>query len=144
MIKTLRKLNGWQRLWVLASVVWLLLVGYYTYANYPRGPSFADVGRASCIFSDLYGKDAKRAIEKVLPNLASLEEGSPKTCKDLFQKIAQSGRANEVQQVYEQYLRESRLAFFARTIAYWAIPVVLVYLFGMGAAWVIRGFGRST
>ena len=145
MMNIFHKLNGWQRLWVLASIVWLLLVGYYAFANYPGArSSYEYIGSASCIFSELYGKDAKRAIEVVLPELASFEEGAPRTCKALFERIDKSGQAGKVQKVYEQFLRESRIAFFARVVAYWTIPTLVAYLLGIGVAWIVRGFRRPT
>jgi hypothetical protein len=143
MISALRKLNGWQRLWVLASIVWLMAVGYYSATNYPGArPTFERIGRASCILGDLYGRDAKRAIEQVLPQLASLDENSPRNCKELFQRIAESGRASQVQEVYGKFLAETRTAFFSRAVAYWVGPVVLAYLMGIAIAWVVRGFRR--
>ncbi|HTF13285.1 MAG TPA: hypothetical protein VK643_01295 [Burkholderiales bacterium] len=141
----LKQLNGWQRTWVLLSAVWLLGVGYWAIGKDPGDADFFyEIGRAYCLAHTCSGKDMTRAISEVYPELVSNFGTGPRTCQGLHEAIVKMGRAKEVEQRYENYLQERRTHFFARVIAYLAIPIAVSYLLGLSIAWVIRGFRRKS
>jgi hypothetical protein len=77
------KMNGWQRLWVVAAVLWLLLVGVFTYELWPTAGSVQkgdvydkmkpDDGHR---LSDYYAVMASRrgSTNEVVPRISELQQ----------------------------------------------------------------------
>ena len=135
------RLNGWRRAWVLLSAIWLLLLGYHGFDTFPgRGDAFIQVGGFSCLMHKTYGPDAKRAILAVMPEMDSVFDPVNHKCRDMLDRIEQTGHQPDFTRLYDQYLNESRISLIVRLFGYWIAPVLAAYLLGLAIAWVVRGF----
>lgn len=129
--KRAASMNGWQRLWLFVSVLWLLLVG--------------TIGILS-VWSEWEDAEAIRS------DLAVLTAESTK-----FVKATESGPWDryqaEEQERLESAINNARAAlghaeknireYSWNTILTATLPPLALYLFGWGVAWVRRGFAPT-
>jgi hypothetical protein len=134
-------LNGWQRLWVVVSVMMLIPVGFVAADFLPSEKDAIDVvvaelGRRGPI--DLFEILALENLAKGIPvreSEAQLNEKSsgPKVKLDEAQ----------IQRLYNEArsTRLKKIAFVTIVAALaWVMAAALVYGLGWSVAWVIRGF----
>lgn len=145
------KLNGWQRIWVVLSIIYFLVVitvsGFII--NDVRPSSVKIKKDYSYKFklslmanSDFRGllDDAKQiVIERLLNNDEILNKfGHKKHLNNKFLDIKEQYK-NELSE-----LNKKQLHFFIKSIVIfllvWLIPICLIYVFGLSVRWVINGF----
>lgn len=156
-----RTLNGWQRLWVLAALLYGLLVLGVAALDFPKRESI-EYFWASRVISTV--EEAIAGNLKIASYQVRLRE-SPEFRGKSDMQIAEdfSKRAYELkkegntsayelngaQLVKEHNERRAReleelparqAKFIGWALAAWVVPLVALYLFGMLVAWVIRGF----
>jgi hypothetical protein len=154
------RLNGWQRLWILVSVLYLIFVGFFTYVFWPtvettwhrkefieRMP--ADVRQhVSAAFSSQY--EADREEREVKAKYPKVEwDGRPQILPNgavLIVKGDDFQRFNAMM-VYSEIISAEVKAQRRVTVGYaalaWLVPCLLLYAFGWVIGWVYRGFRSS-
>ena len=151
------KLGGWQRLWVVSAVVYLVVVAGVAWSTWPAP---ASVTHAYTFYSRL----PPEARTKILNSKVKIENEQAfiqdaRTAKDaelvempnghilVFRKDLPGAAAEASAQAYwaavEHVAYEKRFAHIAQAIAWWAIPLALIYSLGLAARWTYRGFKQS-
>lgn len=147
-----KSLNGWQRIWVVLSVVYLLVVIAVSAPIISRGiPTIAKLQKTYAIeliaLLDKYDPDyksltpeAKRIVsEKVSADYKALSKLSD-NFKDnkKFSELEEKYRSDisNISRLHTHYL--ARSIFFSLMI--WLIPISTVYAIGLSAGWIMRGF----
>ena len=146
----LEKLNGWQRLWLIAAILWLVGSVAIVASDFPTEDRFRE--RAQNGFMSLYQPMLENANSQRTHCMGLLEKkeyAALNPCMKL---------AGEARQVYQENLDgamrryedrisaevlNAQLLAAGKFLALWLVPSVAVYLLGLGIAWALKGF-RST
>ncbi|MFX1678035.1 hypothetical protein PV762_02280 [Mitsuaria sp. CC2] len=142
------KLNGWQRLWVVLSAVWLAftLVGF---SKEVPGDQSARRNAEAQATSELRAPDQKRALDCILERgpLPNYDEHvaceiksrdlTPAEQRSLQQRIA------ELLPEAKSALRGTQVQMLAAFLGLWLVGILLLYGLGWIAAWVVRGFKQK-
>ena len=132
-------MNGWQRLWVLSSVIYLALVALVTLVTLP-GKSSVDGVKVLRHLSDhslevlAAAKNAQIRHEEDGGSVYYEAEGLNPSEAAALKADSASAAAGA--------LREMRLHSLGLAVAAWIVPCIVIYAFGFGVAWVRRGFKR--
>ncbi|MDM4772088.1 hypothetical protein [Solimonas sp. SE-A11] len=143
-------LNGWQRLWVVASVLYLAAVVPVALDAAPKASDVANSRLHASI--DLAGK----YMEASTPGYSY--EGSysvrakyyselsdEQVLNRLHAKFADKVDLSAVDRQYEKQMQELRgrqVTHAAWSFVAWLGPVLFFYALGAAIAWIIRGFRR--
>jgi hypothetical protein len=141
--------NGWQRLWLLMSVIYLLFVLVIGYTNFPTANN--------TFLAD--NEILKNLSDKTLLMLADEGEtvGLVSNIKEKFvlptgQEIYLSIKfdSKEKDNLYKDYekaianiVNKKRIIFLLYMLAFWVIPCLSIYALGLSFRWVYRGFKKS-
>jgi hypothetical protein len=156
------KLNGWQRLWIVFSLLWLLAVFVVAYSKWPIAASISRLEIYRRLSSDsarfisnyelvMNGDPAAdwMILPTPLPHFEVVDVSghviifarpSPEcpTCgtpDDQKERILRECRA-----VLRQLLSDGRRSIIEQTSARALVPPIAIYLLGWSVAWVRRGF----
>lgn len=149
------KLGGWQRLWVVVAVLYLLVVAGVTWSTWP-----ASVSHEYTLYSRIPSEARTRILNshvKAENEQAFIQDA--RTAKDaelvemlnshilVFRKDLPRAEAEASARAYwaevEHVAKENRVAHLAQAIAWWAIPLALIYALGLAVRWTYRGFKQS-
>lgn len=132
------KLNGWMRLWIVFSAVWLLAVGLRAYGDLssllePKEweVSKEGIGSATFVFSKSEPEEfVRRYIDEELIPLVAKNPGTytGKITTSHYDSLVKK----ELRPRITQYLTEAFL------------PVVSIFMLGWAFVWIKRGFGRPS
>ncbi|MBI4525447.1 MAG: hypothetical protein HY695_16725 [Deltaproteobacteria bacterium] len=117
------KLSGWQRLWVLVSVLWFVVVAFSTYHLLPNSAP------PDPALEELLKKHVSKLTERL---------GHPPSALDLLTDDSPEARAYDER--LERDLREARLKGVTNAFLIWAVPCAVLYALGCAIGWVRRGF----
>ena len=147
-------LNGWQRLWVVVTGLWILLVLTTSYANWP-GPrsSLRALEAQWAIGTDAERQAALDGMEREIyvPDPPPRRGQSPRTFATMAQ-LADAGfpgnwgdpqwgiDVGRELVVLRQALRDERVVQVQQTLMVCVIPLVFLYAFGWIVGWIRRGF----
>ncbi len=131
------ELNGWQRMWVLSAVLWLIVVTIFSITSIPSKFELAPISpyasqtektvrHLSAEIVDLTDKE----VSKLIPTLTTEEK------KLLADVIA------ETKKIRNEHLRDV-FVHICISLLFWTIPSILIYLFGFSVAWVLQGFKKK-
>ena len=144
----IRHLNGWQRLWVLSSAIWLVIVGIFASTMIPKSSDYAKDRLYDTI--DVVGKH----LEKENPDVYYKGAWTTRTedyadLKDdeildkLHSKYEDSVDFTPIEREYRHKingLRTDQLKTVGISFLVWGIPSLLVYILGVAVGWVFKGF----
>ena len=146
-----RRLNGWQRLWVVLSALYLVPVVGITVTMFPKQESLDDsrvYDSISAVVSYVEKTEKARMSEGAY-TIRSKHYGdlsNDQVIQRLHQKWDGKVDFTTIENEYKQKL-EALPAERAKTagIAFlaWLVPVIAVYMLGLAIGWVIRGFRRE-
>ncbi|MFC3110346.1 hypothetical protein ACFQAT_28935 [Undibacterium arcticum] len=149
------RLNGWQRLWALASLIWLVVVSAIVWQDLTK-PDFSEYVVAYYVtcYPDIEKGTSlsklRTALEKIFPDLdnelrALPAEQRPQNCAALFSMLNRkdAGRMDELWSTYNQLVKDERIDTGMAVVAVSLAPIIAAYLLGLGIAWVIGGFKRE-
>jgi hypothetical protein len=125
-------LNGWQRLWVLVSVVLLGLVLYSAVGVAPV--------QDPLVIQDLQSPDCKayRSKPDYFNEFTKPNFGEP--CSYLRSyEVDKLTNFHSVRQ-YKDHIVERQIVVAVSALVLWLVLAGAVYLFGLLVAWVRRGF----
>jgi len=135
----LRRLNGWQRLWLVVAIVGLLYAAWFALADgrqqYARqGEVLLEFDRPEC----------KVVIDMPAGHKLELNPSLERRCWNLYlyRSIYDDARTNA--NAYAEHMgslqRARALETFALTFVVWLLSIGFLYLAGLVVAWVLRGF----
>ena len=152
-------MNGWKRLWVLVSGIYLVVVVVFVAMSFPNPES---VHHSQALYDQL----APELSQKILGNKNSenfqeekrayLEEARR---RDLITEVEMPNKhimvflkevpKQEMEAVAKQYwsiVKKSATKEQVRCIGFavlcWVLPVLALYCFGWSVGWVYRGFKK--
>ena len=140
------KLNGWQRLWVLASSIYFVIVGVYVVLDFPQPESLSHdkelVKKLSPQSKSLLVPEDKAGWQNAedwgtdveIPNGSrlSFRKGVPE--KDM------AVASKEYWGLISTTTNERRWSLVGFCALWWLVPCTVLYIFGWGIGWVYRGF----
>jgi len=142
------QLNGWQRLWVLVGVIYLVVIAIVTISVVPK--------RSQLISGWAYDAvDLIKAHEKVDSSNWTLRKGvfGDASDEEIVTKITTGAAKTEdkdwrikVKELEAKHTKRldgllgEQLRAVGIAILVWFVPVVLLYALGYGVGWVYRGF----
>ena len=149
-------LNGWQRLWVLISVLLIVPIAIVTVSIFPSPNDIKHQSKfendlspsaKSKLFDESKSKAATDKNEIIWDNLVGLTVKMPNGHVLEFNADAQNDDAEKVAAEYYDILkneaRKQRLEYAVYGVLSWLSIIVLIYIFGWSIGWVCRGFKKS-
>ena len=142
-------LNGWQRLWVLASTLLLLPIAVVTVSTFPAlehvaHQSVFEINLSSDARSKLVAPDEKGII---WDDLVGLEVKMPNGHILRFKKGVKNDIAKTVGSEYYDVLKreanKERLLHITTGVLWWLVAIFSIYALGWAVGWVYKGFRKS-
>jgi len=143
---TLQRLNGWQRLFVVAAVLWLVPVGAVLVAQWPTK-------------AEITGQWVDAYIEQIVQNTNELKSYSTWQVRNAYRDISDEELLKRLEQKYSSSVPLERIELNYRRrldsllmdqastgllgFAAWLLPLIAAYLLGMAIAWIRSGFERG-
>lgn len=133
------QINGWQRLWVFLSGSYLLAVLVVAFSSLPTKSNVSSTDILSQV-SDQSLQSMANAKEKwntivedgiSIPVPLGLDQAETQTFKTDYKRAVEAAT------------HKKRIEHLAQLAVWWLAPSVLLYVFGLGIAWVRRGFKRG-
>ncbi len=131
-------LNGWQRLWVLVSLLYFApvsLIGYISFQDVPLG--YPELEELTLV---LGGNDLP-----VCQDISQRNFGGPQR-QEQMETVTGADLKNifrcKLVKAQKDAIFKGRLRVVLIAIGAWVAPVVLVYILGLGIVWVRRGFDK--
>jgi hypothetical protein len=145
------RLNGWQRLWVLITVLWMIAVVSVSYLLWPVAGSIQN----SDVYAQLKPEDSQRLYDRwakyAVPPDFIPDPGKTVDIGGHTVQFAQGLSENDMNKTAAAYyaalqhiLLVRRVEFGGEAIAAWSIPVAALYAIGWAVGWVRRGFQGAT
>ena len=133
-------MNGWIRLWVLVSVIWISLIGAMILGSELRYHMRSK--------NEAYDLDGSLLAENIFKpmNCSSCPEIPISSLKDEELKAIEDGKISEVvleprfKTFLEAEYNEKLWGIWEDFIEIGFLPPLLFFFFGYGVAWVRRGF----
>ena len=140
----IKKLNGWWRLWILSSLIYLGFVIFIAVVDFPSP-------------GNIYISD-----DEIIKNLSARtmeirtkgDKSSPKWNVDLNNGYKVNVPVNTIDSDLEYIAKDyndsihkiadgKRVPFIGKMIFVWLIPCIAVYALGLSLRWVCRGFRKA-
>jgi len=140
----IKSLNGWQRLWVLTSLIYLIFVIFVAVVDFPS-PGKTYISDDEVI---------KKLSTKTLEILTKGDNSSPKWNVDLNNGYKINVPVNTIEADLEYIAKDyndsihkisesKRVSFIGTMMLVWLIPCLAVYIFGLSLRWVYKGFRKT-
>ena len=144
----IRKLNGWQRLWVLLSIIYFVVVLLLTVALYPSRSGYEELRVLKSL--DLVGKYLERNNKGYKYEgawVTKLKYFKNYTDEQIISRLHSKFKGKvDFTRIEKVYLHDKdnywkyELMYLGVMLLVWVLPISLIYLLGLGIKWVIRGF----
>ena len=155
------KLNGWQRLWVVASIIYMIVLALFGVIVFPtpgkilHHAQFYDElpkesqskvirADASTIPSTGTGRDLSYELFCDDPRYVVVTANNHKLC---FRSDVTETEKTMIVQQYHQLLqratRSERIEMLGYMFLIWIIPCIVLYALGMATGWIRRGFKQA-
>jgi len=145
-MSVLSKLSGWQRLWLVLSVIYLIVVAAFTIILMPKASQYS---------SSMVHDTIQTTIDNV-PKLSNMyvyqirEAYSDFSDEELIQKIHEKYKDevdfDAIEKKYRNkmsHLPSVRAKFIGLGLLFWVAPIVLVYILGISVGWIVKGFKKE-
>jgi hypothetical protein len=136
-------LNGWQRLWVVLSALWLLLMLVVGWTDWPTAYRVL----TSDVFEHMPGDTAKMFIQTSMrPDVPATEveiDGHIVYFRPGLDESQESQAATAYFDTLQSRLAARRSEFATQVAAVAVLPPIGVYTLGAAFAWVRRGFSST-
>lgn len=138
-------LNGWQRLFVVVGVVWLVAVAVVFCRKWPTAREISTASVCAAMDSNDAGRlcdcGAKCSIHWDWPNGETW--GRYLFFKDGILPADKDRSLHAFGVTLERILTHKRVAVAARALGFWLLPLTTLYAAGWASGWVRRGFAQS-
>src|SRR4030066_2189531 len=152
----MKRLNGWQRLWMLMGVLYIIPVAFFSYSNMPKK---ADIMREWTIdvielvkkhddnmtkYStiDVLNSYSDMSYDNIILKIRSKATGKTKSHFKNLIADAEFQIIEDWHRVKLESLLSDQLKIISYGIIFWLVPLGLIYLIGMGIRWVYEGFNK--
>ena len=129
-------LNGWQRIWLVVSVILLVSTLFVVVALWPeRDVSVLEnINSPKC---QAWRELPKGFFPEKLPDWKD-------ECYSLqsflyYQRVNLKTIAD-----YDKYLAWARVKTVTVSMGFWIVSIVVIYLFGWSIGWIIKGFSKQS
>jgi len=144
----IRHLNGWQRLWVLLSVTWIIIVGVFASTMIPKASDYTKARLYDTIDA------VEKHLEKQNPDYHYIGAWEMRTqyypdlkddeiLDELHSKYKDTVDFTPIEREYRKKmdnLRGEQLKAVGISLLAWLIPSLVIYISGYGVGWVVKGF----
>lgn len=135
------RLNGWHRLWILASTLYLLVVLAGAYVSFPGD---SDVSRTEVLpYVSTRSLMLMRNEEQEQQWPEVVVDGVRFAVPSQLDETAAREFRDDYLQARRSALRSKRASHSILALAWWAVPSLLLLALGFGIAWVRRDFWRE-
>jgi len=144
-MSVLSRLNGWQRLWVLVSVIYFLFAVSFIVLFLPKK-------------SDYLSTRVHETIDLTIKNVPELRSSYVYQVRDAYGDLSDDEVVKRIHskfkgqidysKIEEEYatrlakLSSEQIKAVGTGFLLWLVPVVFIYLLGWAIGWVIKGFKR--
>lgn len=136
------KLNGWQRLWVVLSAIYLAIVIVFTWSSWPTKRQIENSWVYSLITATKDPKDYAYEIREAYKDIPDGE-----LIKRINAKYSEKPEYKEIlnttnlkYQMEIQSLGKNRFKTFGIALLAWLFPIGILYLVGVAIGWIYKGF----
>lgn len=134
-------LNGWQRSWVLFTIIWLFAIIVYNFSSFPT-----EAREISTAMESHFSLFPHPKIDYA----CDLDKPEYKECMEfIFEENRRSAEyvKGESERIYantKENLIYVQSEFLGKLIAVWIFSSFGLYVFGLGISWVFLGFKKAT
>ena len=158
-------LNGWQRLWFVVGIMYLLVVAYVASNAFPRDLTINEYLGSASVENGAMEPDPKKVrwFAKINKDVLGLPDG-PEWAE--VEAVAHNKSTNEFMYLHggkwsektsalehmkiphplteeqKAQLKEKQMRFFGLAALWWLLPWLGLYLVGVSVTWVTGGFRR--
>jgi hypothetical protein len=143
-MKFFSQLNGWQRLFLVLSGLYLIFVSFFIGIVFPA--------KSECQSNRVF--DTVNLIKKYRPNEFGelrtyevrdrvLKSGADRWFGEVHRQFKGRIDFSSIEEKYKNNIQEiprQQRTLIVYGIALWIIPVVIVYVVGFLIAWIVKGF----
>ncbi len=135
MKRHLSKLNGWQRLWLVLSAVWLVVFLCLVVDRFPTTDPK--------VIADLKSPDSQSLRD--LPQGFKLDEFPDRNTPCRALALFRFSHTSQVRTVadYQRVVRREQIITALNIVAAYVVSIVVVYVFGWSVGWIIQGFRKK-
>ena len=158
------KLNGWQRLWVVLSILYLIVVISVDFMIWPK-TTYIEKSRLNEVYELIHkaeGKEEKYKYTDIVDELnrrgllaspnnekeeLMAEERWAKLADLAILKYKDKIDFSQIESRYKSDLRElnsERKQTIFLSFLFWLVPVIVAYTLGLAARWIMRGFREKS
>ena len=147
MNKLLNKLNGWQRLWLVLSVLYLIAVGIFTVSVIPTASDYQT--------DRIY--DTFNLIRDINPKAFDtdwtyiIRERAKEMGDDAWVNQVHNQYGNKIFHLIEQEyqnklsaLHTEQLKIVGGGLVFGTLPIIIIYVLGLSFGWVFKGFRNKS
>ena len=143
-------LNGWQRLWIVTSVILLGIFMFYSYLHYWPEKNQVQYEWALELV-DLVSKHNEFSQDEF--ELYSKYKDIPKDefINKFTNKYIEDNRYSEsVKNINEKYnkliksLWKKKIKIILLSLLSWLLSIIFIYVFGFSICWIYRGFKKES
>jgi hypothetical protein len=149
----LKRSNGWQRLWLVASALWVIVVLWYAIPEFATEARWMETARQRAYARQgEFQRGNEQTYRTCLSLNAKLGDDMQSECssyspdKQHFKEQIQFVYDNEIRSAQESVSRDLIGTQLIELVAYagvWAISSIALYALGLLIAWIRRGFRNS-
>jgi hypothetical protein len=130
-------LKGWERAWFVLAVTWGVFVLVWSSLAHPQTPPQLNKERNALLGARLdYPIGDPRRVAK------ATQDGTKLTVVGNVE-VRDEAKFEQLTKQIETYPHELAV-YITNSAAVWAFPLIVVYLLGLGIAWVRVGFLKNT
>lgn len=130
-------LNRWERAWFVLAVTWAVLVLAWSSLAAPQTPGQLNKERNALLGPGLdYPIGDPRRVAK------AAQDGTKLTVVGNVE-VRDEAKFEQLAKQIETYPHDLAV-YIIKATAVWAFPLIVIYLFGLGIAWVRVGFSKNT
>ena len=149
----MKRLNGWQRLFVVAASLWLVAVAVWTVHILPKADDWRRTWRAFAEaevpamrhmsggpWCDYRAASApgENPYQVMMECDAATAKDVPEADRKHYMEVISKGEA-----AIQDELPAAQWGLAGGMFLWWLIPSLLLYVAGLVVAWVVRGFRKS-
>ena len=154
-MKTVLRLNGWQRLWLILSVIYVSVATVIAVLAFPTSDRDLAQERLTGVVSLLaaYFDSTPQLREERNRRLDRAAFGGALNAADVDALEAEAARLTaeyrsrvnffSVESRYRSGIQQHQLRFVVHALLALALPIIAAYVLGWSVGWVIRGFRKG-
>lgn len=127
----LKNLNGWRRLWILSSAIYLIFVSFIAVEDFPSKPNTTNMA------NDSPSNDSIRVQVPAYNTYVDFPKG---TDTSIIEKVIKENFPNK--HIEPESLIKMRAVFISKMLLTWLVPCLVVYILGLSLHWVYSGFRK--